>query len=227
MSFWKSITWQAWKRPIEIPSIYKEYNLSQKSLATLRRKPSPASPLSMLLQWCRLFFRYFFEPAKQHWAGGMGEKEATVQCYCLRLWLPGEFTDICNCSRDFIQIRGILMSMRTIKWVSDVFKAYATKIYPESSVTHTTALAFTCKSLLLHIVNLFSAATMAWCNDHSLHLQPLEKGLKVKKSKDSQIVLYVSRSTWVLKSPIENNETTPTAWHPSLWALYNLDVYKR
>ena len=28
----------------------------------------------MLLQWCRLFFRYFFEPAKQHWAGGMGEK---------------------------------------------------------------------------------------------------------------------------------------------------------
>ena len=26
-----------------------------------------------------------FEPAKQHWAGGMGEKEATVQCYCLRL----------------------------------------------------------------------------------------------------------------------------------------------
>ena len=86
MSFWKSITWQAWKRPIEIPSIYKEYNLSQKSLATLRRQPSPASPLSMLLQWCRLFFRYFFEPAKQHWAGGMGEKEATVQCYCLRLW---------------------------------------------------------------------------------------------------------------------------------------------
>ena len=75
MSFWKSITWQAWKRPIEIPSIYKEYNLSQKSLATLRRKPSPASPLSMLLQWCRLFFRYFFKPAKQHWAGGMGEKE--------------------------------------------------------------------------------------------------------------------------------------------------------
>ena len=61
------------------------YNPSQKSLATLRRKPSPASPLSMLLQWCRLLFRYFFEPAKQHWAGGMGEKEATVQCYCLRL----------------------------------------------------------------------------------------------------------------------------------------------
>ena len=85
MFFWKSITWQAWKRPIEIPSIYKEYNPSQKSLATLRRKPSPASPLSMLLQWCRLFFRYFFEPAKQHWAGGIGEKEATVQCYCLRL----------------------------------------------------------------------------------------------------------------------------------------------
>ena len=156
-------------------------------------------------------------------------------------WLPGEFTDICNCSKDFIQILGILMSiilrtpmkttvawlglphkisillllllllMRTIKWVSDVFKAYATKIYPESSVTHTTALAFTCKSLLLHIVNLFSAATMAWCNDHSLHLQPLQKGLKVKKSKDSQIVLHVYRSTWVLKSPIENNETTPTA----------------
>ena len=42
----------------------------------------------MLLQLCRLFFRYFFEPAKQHWAGGMGEKEATVQCYCLRLWNP-------------------------------------------------------------------------------------------------------------------------------------------
>ena len=62
-------------------------NPSQKSLATLRRKPSPASPLSMLLHWCRLFFRYFFEPAKQHWTGCMGEKEATVQCYCLRLWL--------------------------------------------------------------------------------------------------------------------------------------------
>ena len=62
------------------PTYYKRTscNLSQKSLATLRRKPSPASPLSMLLQWCRLFFRYFFEPAKQHWAGGMGEKEATV-----------------------------------------------------------------------------------------------------------------------------------------------------
>ena len=60
-------------------------NPSQKSLATLRRKPSPASPLSMLLQWCRLFFRYFFEPAKQHWAGGTGEKKAIVQCYCLRL----------------------------------------------------------------------------------------------------------------------------------------------
>ena len=92
MSFWKSITWQAWKRPIEIPSIYKEYNPSQKSLATLRRKPSPASPLSMLLQWCRLFFRYFFEPAKQHWAGGMGVKEATVQCYCLRLWVSPALT---------------------------------------------------------------------------------------------------------------------------------------
>ena len=34
----------------KMPSIYKEYNPSQKSLATLRRKPSPASPLSMLLQ---------------------------------------------------------------------------------------------------------------------------------------------------------------------------------
>ena len=55
------------------------YNPNQKSLATLRRKTSPASPLSMLLQWCRLFFRYFFEPAKQHWAGGMGEMEATVK----------------------------------------------------------------------------------------------------------------------------------------------------
>ena len=58
-SFWKSITWQAWKRPIEIPGIYKEYNPSQKFLDSLRRKPSPASPLSMLLQWCRLFFRFF------------------------------------------------------------------------------------------------------------------------------------------------------------------------
>ena len=73
------------KKARKIPSIYKEYNPSQKSLATLRRKPSPAFPLSMLLQLCRLFFRYFFEPAKQHWAGGMGEKEVTVQCYCLRL----------------------------------------------------------------------------------------------------------------------------------------------
>ena len=35
-------------------------NLGQKSLATLRRKTSPASPLSMLLQWCRLFFRFLF-----------------------------------------------------------------------------------------------------------------------------------------------------------------------
>ena len=30
-------------------------------------------------------FDIFLTPAKQHWAGGMGEKEATVQCYCLRL----------------------------------------------------------------------------------------------------------------------------------------------
>ena len=51
------------------------YNPSQKSLATLRRKPSPASPLSMSLQWCRLFFRYFFEPTKQHWAGVWGKRK--------------------------------------------------------------------------------------------------------------------------------------------------------
>ena len=63
-SFSKTIAWQAWKRPIEIPSIYKEYNPSQKYLDTLRRKPFPASPLSMLLQWCQLFFHFFFRTCK-------------------------------------------------------------------------------------------------------------------------------------------------------------------
>ena len=111
MFFWKCITWQAWKRPIEIPSIYKEYNLSQKSLATLRRKPFPASPLSMLLQWCRLFFRYFFEPAKQHWVGGMGEKEATVQCYCLRLQVLG-----CPSSHSYTRIHRCLVTPALTDW---------------------------------------------------------------------------------------------------------------
>ena len=67
----------SWSLYIKLNHSWPCYNPSQKSLATLRRKPSPASPLSMLLQWCRLFFWYFFEPAKQHWAGGMGEKQAT------------------------------------------------------------------------------------------------------------------------------------------------------
>ena len=65
------------------------YNLSQKSLATLRRKPPPPPPPLPLFQCCYndvdFSFDIFLNLPKQHWAGGMGEKEATVQCYCLRL----------------------------------------------------------------------------------------------------------------------------------------------
>ena len=56
-------------------SDYTICNLSQKSLATLRRKPSPASPLSMLLQWCRLFFRYFLNLQNNIGQGVWGKRK--------------------------------------------------------------------------------------------------------------------------------------------------------
>ena len=74
MSFWKSITWQAWKRPIEIPSIYKEYNPSQKSLATLRRKPSPAFPSFNVATMMSTFLSIFFWTCKTTLGRGYGGK---------------------------------------------------------------------------------------------------------------------------------------------------------
>ena len=79
MSFWKSITWQAWKRPIEIPSIYKDTIPAKILWPPSEESPSPASPsFNVATMMSTLLSYIFFEPAKQHWAGGMGEKEATV-----------------------------------------------------------------------------------------------------------------------------------------------------
>ena len=50
------------------------YNPSHKSLDTLRGKPSPASPHSVLLQWCRHFFWVFFRTCKTTLGRGNGGK---------------------------------------------------------------------------------------------------------------------------------------------------------
>ena len=50
-----------------------------------QKKALPSFPSFNVATMMSTFLSIFFEPAKQHWAGGMGEKQATVQCYCLRL----------------------------------------------------------------------------------------------------------------------------------------------
>ena len=50
------------------------YNPSQKFLDTLRRNSLPRFPSFNVAPMMSTFLSIFFEPAKQHWAGGMGKK---------------------------------------------------------------------------------------------------------------------------------------------------------
>ena len=46
-----------------------------------QKKALPRFPSFNVATMMSTFLSVFFEPAKQHWAGGMGEKEATVQFF--------------------------------------------------------------------------------------------------------------------------------------------------
>ena len=61
------------------------YNPSQVSWPPSEESPPPLPLFQCCYNDVDFYFNIFFEPAKQHWAGDMGEKEAAVQCYCLRL----------------------------------------------------------------------------------------------------------------------------------------------
>ena len=107
---------------------HSTYNPSQKSLATLRRKPSPASPLSMLLQWCRLFFRYFFEPAQNNIGQGVWGK---------RKPLSNVIVWDCSCTWTTVRIDSLprLMDANEVcysKFAADIFL----KIIENSSKQH-------------------------------------------------------------------------------------------
>ena len=64
---------------------YQDLQSQPKVSGHPQKKALPRFPSFNVAPMMSTFLSIFFEPAKQHWAVGMGEKEATVQCYCLRL----------------------------------------------------------------------------------------------------------------------------------------------
>ena len=73
MSFWKSITWQAWKRPIEIPSILRN-TISAKSLWPPSDKSPPRFPSFNVATMMSTFLSIFFWTCKTTLGRGYGGK---------------------------------------------------------------------------------------------------------------------------------------------------------